>query len=317
MPFGQLVVGPPGSGKTTYCTGMKEFLTGIGRDVVIMNLDPANDNLPYECAIDINDLINMESVQDEYKLGPNGALVYCMEYLETNFDWIQQELAKHADKYVLIDCPGQVELWTHHKSIHNIIHKLTNTNYRMTVVHLVDAHYASDPSKYIAVLLLSLSTMLQLELPQINVLSKIDLIEQYGRLAFNLEYYTEVQDLKYLLPHLDQDEFGARFRKLNEAICDVVEDFSLVCFTTLNIQDKESVYEVVKLVDKAGGYVFGALENNDTIFGVAHQQPNLSAYHAEQQEKYMAPWEADDDDDEYDEDLNDRSAEPGSKTTET
>jgi hypothetical protein len=40
-------------------------------------------------------------------------------------------------------------------------------------VHLVDAHLASDPSKYLAALLLALGAMLHLELPHVNVLSKV------------------------------------------------------------------------------------------------------------------------------------------------
>ena len=63
---------------------------------------------------------------------------------------------------------------------------------RLAAVHLVDAHLCTDPAKYISALLLSLSTMLHLELPHINLLSKIDLIEQYGKLRFNLDFYTEV-----------------------------------------------------------------------------------------------------------------------------
>ncbi|GAY67712.1 hypothetical protein CUMW_258780, partial [Citrus unshiu] len=31
MVFGQVVIGPPGSGKTTYCNGMSRFLSLIGR----------------------------------------------------------------------------------------------------------------------------------------------------------------------------------------------------------------------------------------------------------------------------------------------
>ena len=54
---------------------------------------------------------------------------------------------------------------------------------QLTAVHLVDAHLCSDPGKYISALLLSLSTMIHLELPHINVLSKIDLIENYGKLG--------------------------------------------------------------------------------------------------------------------------------------
>lgn len=72
MPFGQLVVGPPGSGKSTYCAGLQQYLSGLGRKVGVVNLDPANDGLPYECAIDITDLVSLEEVMRETKLGPNG-----------------------------------------------------------------------------------------------------------------------------------------------------------------------------------------------------------------------------------------------------
>lgn len=54
---------------------------------------------------------------------------------------------------------------------------------QLTVVHLVDAHLCCDPGKYVSALLLSLTTMLHLELPHVNVLSKIDLIENYGKLG--------------------------------------------------------------------------------------------------------------------------------------
>lgn len=72
MPFGQLVIGPPGSGKTTYCNGMSQYLHSIGRKVAIINLDPANDGLPYQPAVDISELVHLEEVMNELKLGPNG-----------------------------------------------------------------------------------------------------------------------------------------------------------------------------------------------------------------------------------------------------
>ncbi|KNC79067.1 hypothetical protein SARC_08524, partial [Sphaeroforma arctica JP610] len=72
MAFSQLVIGPPGSGKTTYCQGMRDFLVSAGRTCVIVNLDPANDNIPYECAVSIHDLITLEDVMDNLGLGPNG-----------------------------------------------------------------------------------------------------------------------------------------------------------------------------------------------------------------------------------------------------
>jgi len=112
--------------------------------------------------------------------------------------------------------------------------------------------------------------MLQLELPHVNVLSKIDLVETYGRLPMSLDFYTNVQDLSYLQYHLSQDPFLKRFQQLNEALCDLIEDFGLVGFETLCIQDKESVTRVVRAIDKAGGYVFGGLEAaNESIFMAA------------------------------------------------
>lgn len=50
-------------------------------------------------------------------------------------------------------------------------------------MHLVDSHYCADPAKFISVLCTSLSTMLHVELPHVNILSKMDLIEQYGKLG--------------------------------------------------------------------------------------------------------------------------------------
>jgi hypothetical protein len=72
MPFGQVVVGPPGSGKTTYCHGVAEFMRAAGRKVAIVNLDPANDGLPYKPAVDVSELICLEEVMDQLRLGPNG-----------------------------------------------------------------------------------------------------------------------------------------------------------------------------------------------------------------------------------------------------
>ncbi len=74
---------------------------------------------------------------------------------------------------------------------------------RLTAVHLVDSHYCSDAGKFISVLLTSLVAMLQLGLPHVNVLSKVDLIEQYGPLPFNLDFFTEVLNLSHLVEQLE------------------------------------------------------------------------------------------------------------------
>ncbi|CAL1395824.1 unnamed protein product [Linum trigynum] len=310
MVFGQVVIGPPGSGKTTYCNGMSQFLRLIGRKVAVINLDPANDSLPYDCAVNIKDLIKLSDVMAEHSLGPNGGLVYCMDFLEKNIDWLQSKLRPLLkDHYLLFDFPGQVELFFLHANAKNVIMKLIKKlNLRLTAVHLVDAHLCSDAGKYVSGLLLSLSTMLHLELPHINVLSKIDLIENYGKLGFNLEYYMDVQDLSYLQYHLDQDPRSAKYRKLTKELCEVVEDYSLVNFSTLDIQDKESVGNLVKLIDKSNGYIFAGIDASAVEFSkIAVRQTDWDYYRvAEVQEKYMK-----DDEINFDEDEENNSEEPG------
>ena len=259
--FGQVVVGPPGSGKTTFCAGMREFLQAAGRTVAVINLDPANDALRYPAAVDIRDLICLESAARACELGPNGALVYCLEYLAENLDWLLEQLEPHGDAYALFDMPGQVELYSHHGAVRSIMDGLAKRAHRLTAVHLVDAHHCADPAKFISVLLVTLSAMVQLEMPQVNLLSKVDLVEGYGELAFNLDFYTDVLDPSRLLPHLAEREgdsaFARKHVKLSAAICELVDDFGIVNFGTVNISDKESIARALKAIDKANGYVFG------------------------------------------------------------
>ncbi|XP_064028685.1 GPN-loop GTPase 2 [Pogoniulus pusillus] len=259
--FGQVVIGPPGSGKTTYCHGMQQLLGSIGRRVAVVNLDPANEAMPYQCALDVAQLITLPDVMESLGLGPNGGLIYCMEYLEANSDWLQERLAALRGHYFLFDCPGQVELYTHHRALKNVLAQLAKWNFRLAAVHLVDSHYCTDPGKFISVLCTSLSTMLHVELPHVNVLSKMDLIEQYGKLAFNLDYYTEVLDLSYLVDHLASDPFFRSYRRLNEKLVEVIEEYSLVSFVPLNVQDKASMRQVLQAVDKANGCCFGEQEH--------------------------------------------------------
>lgn len=187
-----------------------------------------------------------------------------MEFLETNLDWLLKKIKGSDSNYFIFDCPGQVELYTHHQSIRNMFERLNKEGYHLCTVHLIDSHFCSDPHKYISALLLSLNTMLQMGLPHVNVLSKADQIKEHqSKLLFNLDYYTEVLDLKYLLEALDSSVEFKKYKKLNEAIVSMIEDYSLVSFQPLNVYSTESLSRLHKLIDKANGYVFNAAEEQN------------------------------------------------------
>ena len=118
--------------------------------------------------------------------------------------------------------------------------------------------------------------MLQMDLTQVNVLTKIDNLHKYPDLPFNLEYYTEVQDLDYLLPSLEKESpmfATGKFEALNKAVCQLIEDFGLVGYETLAVEDKKSMMALLRTIDRAGGYVFGGAEGaGDSVWQTAVRQ---------------------------------------------
>lgn len=307
--FGQLIVGPPGSGKTTYCYGMSKYLKDLGRNVKVVNLDPANDpvSMPFKPDLDIANLVTVEDVMDSLKLGPNGGLMYCMEYLDANFDWFYGELVKlvanDSKTYLLFDCPGQVELYVHHQSLKNILTKLqkairslpsevssddiesvatsdnpstspgqTRLDLRLVAVNLVDSHYANEPAKYISMVLNSLSTMLHLGLPHINVLSKVDLLKKSAASSsrdasvhFGVDFYCEVLDLSYLVNQIADDPFLAKHKKLTRSLADIISDYSLVSYIPLDINDARFVLRVLHAIDQANGFYLSDLQTAEHL----------------------------------------------------
>jgi GTPase SAR1 family protein len=181
----QIVMGPAGSGKSTYCQAMQYHASTLGasrkRTIHVANLDPAAEDFGYQLAFDIRDLISVEEVMEELNLGPNGGLIYCMEFLLNNLDWLQDHLDSFGDdEYLILDCPGQLELYTHIPLMRNLIDrmKMWGYNHTMAAVFLLDATFVADTSKFLSGSLLSLSAMIALELPHTNILTKCDLLTE-------------------------------------------------------------------------------------------------------------------------------------------
>ena len=140
----------------------------------------------WRVSADIRELISVDDVMEELGLGPNGALVYCMEYLVENLDWLNEKIDNFDDDYLIFDLPGQIELFTHVPTARIVVDSLQRWGYNVCGVYLLDAVFISDASRFISGTLSCLSAMMQLELPHVNVLSKCDTVKDRSKLDFFL-----------------------------------------------------------------------------------------------------------------------------------
>lgn len=239
MKFAQLVMGPAGCGKSTYCAIIQEhFKVALRRTCRVMNLDPAAETFAYDCDLDVRDLISVEDVMEELDYGPNGGLVFAMEYIIDNMTWLEDRLGEAVDDdYYLFDCPGQIELYSHLPVMRNLVDMMQNLDYRVAGVYCIDINFIDDAPKFLSGALSALSAMVNLELPHINVLTKCDLIKQEDE--DELDKYIEA-DTDAVIADLKQS-MHPKYRKLNEAMAQLIDEYNLVSFVTLNRDDEDSI----------------------------------------------------------------------------
>jgi len=255
MRYAQLVIGPAGSGKSTYCTAMVQHGVDVKREISVVNLDPAAEHFNYEPLVDIRDLIHVQDTMEDQELnfGPNGGLVFCIEYLLENSDWLHEQLGDQEDDYILFDCPGQIELYTHLTVIRKLVNLLQNWNFNLCCIYLVDVQFMTDGAKFLSGTMSALSVMVNLELPHVNILSKMDLLSKSARKQ--LDKFLD-PDAHALLGDIETNnhKFNEKHKKLTEAIGHLVEDYSLVRFVPLNLKDEENLADVLLTIDNVLQY---------------------------------------------------------------
>jgi len=237
MKFAQFVMGPAGCGKSSYCAVMQEhFKVALRRSCRVINLDPAAENFEYDCEIDVRELISVDDVMEELGYGPNGGLVYAMEYVVDNLSWLEDQLGEYdEDDYFIFDCPGQIELYSHLTVMREVVEMLQRAGFNVAGVYCIDINFIEDASKYLSGALAALTAMVNLELPHINVLTKCDLLKEETDIERFIEADTEtiVSELRH--------NMQPKYRKLNEAMGQLIDEYSLVSFVTLNREDEDSI----------------------------------------------------------------------------
>ena len=190
--FTVFFVGTAGSGKTTLVGTFSEWLEREGYDVAIVNLDPAVDYLPYVADIDVRDIVSARKLARKYKLGPNASILAAVDSLIAHADKIREMILSLGATYILIDTPGQMEIFAFRGSGPLLISRLSTE--RSAIVFVIDGVYAKSPAGFVSSILLSLSVQFRFNKPQVNVLNKIDLLdtETVERI---LTWYEEPEDL--------------------------------------------------------------------------------------------------------------------------
>ncbi|KAJ8384924.1 hypothetical protein AAFF_G00197320 [Aldrovandia affinis] len=246
--YAQLVIGPAGSGKSTYCATMIQHAEAINRSVQVVNLDPAAEHFEYPVMADIRELIHVDDVMedDSLRFGPNGGLVFCMEYFANNFNWLEECLGHVEDDYILFDCPGQIELYTHLPVMRQLVEQLQQWEFRVCGVFLVDSQFMVETFKFISGVMAALSAMITLEIPQVNIMTKMDLLSHKAKKEIEKyldpDMYSMMQDNSRMLR-------SHKFEKLTKAICGLVDDYSMVRFLPFDRTDEEGINIVLQHID--------------------------------------------------------------------
>lgn len=166
--------GTAGAGKTTLVQAFAKWMQTAGYDTVTVNLDPGNESTTFEPDVDIRDWVRLPEVMEEYGLGPNGAQVAAADLIALKVFEVRQAVEEFRTDYVLVDTPGQVELFAFRESSRAIVEALGGE--RSLLTFLFDPSLAKTPSGFVSLLLLSANVEFRFRLPMVNLLTKSDLL---------------------------------------------------------------------------------------------------------------------------------------------
>ncbi len=171
------ILGPAGSGKSYLTRSFCEWIRSHRMEAIAVNMDPAAEWLPYSPDVDIRDYITASDVMKKYNLGPNGGLIMSVDLSVNYIDKIREEIESYHPNYVIVDTPGQLEIFAFRAAGPTIVSSLIQ-GCKAVAVFLIDSYLATKPSSFLSLILLALSTSLRHGLPQIHVLSKADVLSE-------------------------------------------------------------------------------------------------------------------------------------------
>lgn len=171
------MVGPAGSGKSHMTAALYEYMNLTEFDVITMNLDPGVVRLPYAPDIDIRDYVTLDEMMDNYDLGPNGGLIASMDKVALEFEGVKKNIEEYSPDYMLVDLPGQMEIFAFRNSGPVIINELSHNNH-VGGLFLMDPTLTQNASSFVSMLLFGLSITYRLNTGMNYLISKSDLLDE-------------------------------------------------------------------------------------------------------------------------------------------
>ena len=168
------VTGTAGSGKSMLTSKILEYYQKNGVFASVLNLDPGVESLPYRPDVDVRDYVDIVQIMQQYDLGPNGSMIMANDLIASKIDDIQNEIHGVNPDYLIVDTPGQIELFAYRASGPFFIQNIDAGE--KTNIFLYDGTMIASPTNFISISLLATSIKLRLGLPTINVMTKTDLI---------------------------------------------------------------------------------------------------------------------------------------------
>ena len=168
------ISGTAGSGKSLLTSKLYDYYTKNRAFAAILNLDPGVENMPYTCDVDVRDYVDYVSIMQKYDLGPNGALIMANDLIASKIDEIQNEVNRVNPDYLIVDTPGQIELFAYRSSGPFLVENISSEE--KTSIFLFDGALITTPVNFVSIALLATSIRLRLKIASVNVLTKTDLI---------------------------------------------------------------------------------------------------------------------------------------------
>jgi GPN-loop GTPase len=166
--------GTAGAGKTTFVRAFADWMKSAGYETTVVNLDPGSESTVLDPAVDIREWVQLADLQDEYGLGPNGAQIAAADMIALKVFDVKQAIEELKTDYVLVDTPGQIELFAFREASKAIVDALSGD--RSLIAFLFDPALARTASGFVSLLMLSATVEFRFRLPMLNVLTKADVL---------------------------------------------------------------------------------------------------------------------------------------------